>query len=67
MSGNLDAVSSRTQAVIVRMQLVLEEMKALETYSEVVAMLRKLIQEQDTLTKRTREDQRDQLRTLLED
>jgi hypothetical protein len=49
------------------MQAVLEEMKALETYSEVVGMLRKLIEEQEILTKKTREDQRDQLRTLLED
>lgn len=62
-----DALSARTQTVVVQMQLVLEEMRALETYSEVVAMLRKLIQEQETLTNKTRQDQRQQLRALLED
>ncbi|MEX2168686.1 MAG: hypothetical protein WD851_05220 [Pirellulales bacterium] len=62
-----DMLSGRAQAVVTQMQLVLEEMKALETYSEVVAMLRKLIQEQETLTEKTRDDQRQQLRTLLED
>lgn len=66
-AGDIDKLSGRAQAVVTQMQLVLEEMKALETYSEVVAMLRKLIQEQETLTEKTQHDQRKQLRTLLEE
>lgn len=63
----LEVLASRTTEVVDRMLVVLKEMKALETYSEVVSMLRKLIREQETLTDRTRKFQRQQLQTLLDD
>lgn len=64
---DISALRRNTARIVDQMRIVLAEMKSLETYSEVVSMLRKLIQEQEVLTEKTREDQRKQLRTLLEE
>jgi hypothetical protein len=49
------------------MKQVLDRMLELETYNEVVALLRGIITDQDEINRRTKERQKDRLRTLLEE
>jgi hypothetical protein len=53
--------------VLVRMQQILDRMLELESYNEVVALLRGIIDDQQTLNDRTKQQQADRLRDLLED
>ena len=54
-------------AVVEAMKAVLDRMLELESYNELVDLLRQIIGEQEELNKRTREEQRERLRRLLED
>lgn len=51
--------------VIVAMRAILERMRALESYNEVLALLREIIADQTELTEQTRERQQQLLRGLL--
>jgi hypothetical protein len=53
--------------ILVSMQQVLNRMRELETYNEVVALLRGIISDQEEVNRRTKELQRERLQSLLED
>ena len=53
--------------LLVEMRRVLDRMLELETYNEVVALLRDIISDQDQINKRTKEQQKDRLRSLFQD
>jgi hypothetical protein len=54
-------------AVLVEMRQVLDRMLELETYNEVVALLRGIIKDQDEISRQTKERQKERLRNLFED
>jgi hypothetical protein len=49
------------------MRRVLDRMLELETYNEVVTLLRDIISDQDQINKRTKEQQKDRLRSLFQE
>jgi hypothetical protein len=53
--------------ILVEMRHVLDRMLELETYNEVVALLRDIITDQSEISRRTKERQKDRLRSLFED
>jgi hypothetical protein len=53
--------------LLVEMRRVLDRMLELETYNEVVSLLRDIISDQDQINKRTKEQQKDRLRSLFQD
>jgi hypothetical protein len=53
--------------ILVEMQQVLERMLELETYNEVVALLRGIIQDQRSLNDRTKQRRTDRLRSLQDE
>jgi hypothetical protein len=53
--------------ILVEMKEVLDRMLELETYNEVVALLRGIITDQDEINRRTKDRQRDRLRSLFEE
>jgi hypothetical protein len=53
--------------VLVEMKEVLERMLELETYNEVVALLRGIITDQQEINRRTKQRQRERLRSLFEE
>lgn len=53
--------------LLVEMRRVLDRMLELETYNEVVSLLRDIISDQDQVNKRTKEQQKDRLRSLFQD
>jgi hypothetical protein len=53
--------------VLVEMRQVLDRMLELETYNEVVALLRGIIKDQDEISRQTKEQQQERLRNLFED
>jgi hypothetical protein len=53
--------------ILVEMRQVLDRMLELETYNEVVALLRNIISDQDEINRQTKERQKDRLRSLFED
>jgi hypothetical protein len=53
--------------VLVEMRQVLDRMLELETYNEVVALLRDIITDQEEVSRRTKERQKDRLRDLFEE
>lgn len=53
--------------VLVDMKQVLDHMLELETYNEVVALLRGIISDQDEINRRTKERQKEKLRGLFEE
>ena len=53
--------------LLVEMRRVLDRMLELETYNEVVTLLRDIISDQDQINKRTKEQQKDRLRSLFQD
>ena len=52
--------------ILVEMRQVLDRMLELETYNEVVALLRGIITDQDEINRRTKERQKDKLKSLFE-
>src|SRR3972149_2176509 len=56
-----------SDGVLVQMQQILDRMLELESYNEVVALLRGIIEDQRTINERTKQQQADRLKDLLED
>jgi hypothetical protein len=56
-----------TDQILVEMRQVLDRMLELETYNEVVALLRNIISDQDEINRQTKERQKERLRSLFED
>ena len=63
----LTAAKSEADAVLEAMQAVLDRMLELESYNEIVELLRGIISDQEQLRERTQQQQRERLRGLLED
>jgi hypothetical protein len=61
-----DAIAE-TDAVLVEMKRILRRMLELESFNEVLDLLRSIIEEQDQLNKETAKRRKAQLRSLLED
>jgi len=53
--------------VLVEMQQILDRMLELESYNEVVGLLRGIIEDQEKLNERTKEQQRERIKDLFED
>ncbi|MCI0332583.1 MAG: AtpZ/AtpI family protein [Planctomycetes bacterium] len=53
--------------ILVEMRQVLDRMLELETYNEVVALLRNIITDQDEINRQTKERQKERLRNLFEE
>jgi hypothetical protein len=53
-------------AILVEMRQVLDRMLELETYNEVVALLRDIITDQEDIGRRTKERQKERLRSLFD-
>jgi hypothetical protein len=58
---------AETDAVLVEMKQILRRMLELESFNEVLDLLRSIIEEQDRLNKATTERRKEQIRRLLED
>jgi hypothetical protein len=56
----------QADAILVSMRQVLDKMLELETYNEVVALLRGIITDQDEINRRTKERQKDKLKNLFD-
>jgi hypothetical protein len=54
-------------AILVEMKLVLDRMRELESYNEVVALLRDIISDQQKINLQTKERQTERLRSLFEE
>ncbi len=67
--GPVELVKSLAKAdeVLVEMKQVLDHMLELETYNEVVALLRGIISDQDEINRRTKDRQKEKLRGLFEE
>jgi len=63
----LATVETQADAILVEMQRVLDKMLELETFNEVVAMLRSIIDEQTEVNEATRELRKQKVRDLLKD
>jgi hypothetical protein len=57
---------AQADAVLVLMRQVLDKMLELETYNEVVSLLRGIITDQDEINRRTKERQKDKLKNLFD-
>lgn len=53
--------------LLIEMRRVLDRMLELESYNEVVTLLRDIISDQDQINKRTKEQQKDRLRSLFQE
>jgi hypothetical protein len=63
----IDEALALADAILVEMRQVLDRMLELETYNEVVALLRGIISDQDEISRRTKERQKERLRGLIEE
>lgn len=63
----LAAAQAQGDEVIEAMKAVLDRMLELESYNELVELLRSIVEEQQQLNERTKQQQRDKLRQLLEE
>jgi hypothetical protein len=57
----------QTDEILLEMQRVLEKMIELESYNELVDLVRSVLQEQEELLEKTRRERAEQTRSLLED
>ncbi len=62
-----DAAVAQADAILSEMQLVLARMLELETFNELVELLREVITDQETIATQTQAQRRDRLRDLIED
>jgi hypothetical protein len=62
----LTAAKLEADAVAEAMKAVLDRMLELESYNELVELLRGIVEEQEQLKGKTQEQQREKLRDLLE-
>jgi hypothetical protein len=65
--AELETSIALADEVLVEMRQVLDRMLELETYNEVVALLRGIIKDQDEISRQTKERQKERLRDLFED
>jgi hypothetical protein len=63
---SLDAAQAESDRLLVEMQSVLEKMLELETFNEVVDLLRSIIESQDKIQEETEKRRKEQLRDLLD-
>ena len=56
---------AQTDQILIRLEAVLEKMLELETYNELVDLIRKMIRDQEDLTERTKEQQKKSALDLL--
>ncbi|QDS99429.1 hypothetical protein HG15A2_27520 [Adhaeretor mobilis] len=63
----LKLAQARADEVVAGMKAVLDRMLELESYNELVELLRGIVKEQDELRQDTRQQQKNKLRNLLED
>jgi hypothetical protein len=66
-AAGLDQAIGMTDEILADMQYVLERMRELETYNEVVALLRGIMSEQDRLNEQTKKLRKIDLRSLLKE
>jgi hypothetical protein len=57
---------AETDAILVEMQQVLDKMLELETFNEVLDMLRQIIEAQEKVNSETKQKQKQKLRDLIE-
>jgi hypothetical protein len=67
MQPELAKCISTADQILVEMKEVLDRMLELETYNEVVAQLRGIISDQEEINRRTKDRQKDRLRSLFEE
>jgi hypothetical protein len=65
-ASELKKAIAQADEILVTMRQVLEKMLELETYNEVVALLRGIITDQDEISRRTKERQKEKLKGLFE-
>ena len=63
---NVEKSIEKIDDVLVAMQQVLDKMVELESYNEVLDLIRKIIEDQDKLNKKTKQQQKERLRGLLD-
>ncbi|WP_425398446.1 hypothetical protein [Aeoliella sp.] len=61
------AAKQEMQQAIVEVETLLREMKGLENYNEIVAMLREIIRQQEQINTKTKDQQKSDLKDLLLD
>ena len=66
-TSKVNAAKSETRKAIAEVEEILREMQGLESYNEVIAMLREIIRQHEKVTDKTKEKQKDDLRDLLLD
>ncbi|HVT29952.1 MAG TPA: hypothetical protein VHE81_18185 [Lacipirellulaceae bacterium] len=67
MAPELKTAIAQSDQILVEMKEVLNHMLELENYNEVVALLRDIISDQDQINHRTKEQQKERLRSLFQD
>ncbi len=65
--ARLDASLREADSILLEMQAVLDKMIEMATYKELVEKLRKVIEEQDELNKRTKKEQGERVKNLLDE
>lgn len=67
MQPELAKCIATADQILVEMKEVLDRMLELETYNEVVGLLRGIISDQEEINRRTKDRQKDRLRSLFEE
>ncbi|HEX5470383.1 MAG TPA: hypothetical protein VFW73_00770 [Lacipirellulaceae bacterium] len=67
MAPELKKAIAQSDQILVEMKQVLNRMLELENYNEVVALLRDIISDQEQINHRTKEQQKERLRSLFQD
>jgi hypothetical protein len=65
-TAEMQKAIAQTDELLVAMRQVLEKMLELETYNEVVALLRGIITDQEEINRRTKERQKEKLKGLFD-
>ena len=69
-NGNADVLSAaiiQSDEVVAAMQRILDRMLELESYNELVDLLRGIVEDQKQLSEETRAQRRERLRSLLDE
>ncbi len=62
-----DAAREQADAILVQMNQILDKMLELETFNEVLDLLRGIIESQDKINRETKQKQKDKLKQLLDE
>ena len=62
-----DAAREEADAILVQMNQILDKMLELETFNEVLDLLRGIIESQDQINRETKQKQKDKLKELLDE